>query len=132
MIGVDTNVLARLFVDDDAKQSAAARRFFLERTIDDPAFVSAVVVAEFVWLLTSRYRYPQETIHAALAALFSSANVVVEREDLLKSAVTIAGDRNADITDAIIAAVANDNACLSVVTFDREAAKRIPGMERLK
>ena len=65
MIGVDTNVLARLFLEDDPKQTASARRFFAARSPTDPAFISAVVIAEFIWLLTSRYRYSTDAAQAA-------------------------------------------------------------------
>jgi predicted nucleic-acid-binding protein len=132
MIGVDTNVIARLFLDDDPKQQESARRFFARRTATDPAFISAVVLAEFVWLLTLRYGYARDAVHTALSAIFVSANVAVEREDLVKSAVATARDRNADVADAIIGAIAAQHDCASTVTFDREAAKRVPGMELLK
>lgn len=132
MIGVDTNVLARLFLDDDAKQGALAKRFFDARTSDDPAFVSALVIAEFAWLLTSRYRYPVDAVHSALLIIFGSGNVVVEREEQLKAAILAARHTGGDVSDAIIAAVAVDAGCSSVVTFDKEAAKRLPTMMLLK
>ena len=129
MIGVDTNVLARLFLDDDARQSALAKRFFDARTTDDPAFLSAIVMAEFVWLLASRYRYPVDTIHAALSVIFGSGNVVVEREEQLKEAVSSARHTGGDISDAIIAAVAVHAGCSSVVTFDKDAARLVPNIK---
>jgi predicted nucleic-acid-binding protein len=132
MIGVDTNVLARLFLEDDPKQSAAAQRFFSGRTNSDPAFITAVVLAEFAWLLTSRYRYSLEAVHGALMIIFGSHNVVVEGEERLKIAITAARETGADIADAIIAAVAIDAGCRHVVTFDRDAAKRVSGMDLLK
>ena len=46
MISVDTNVLARLFLKDDLEQTSIAQKFFMARTVGDPAFVSAVVIAE--------------------------------------------------------------------------------------
>lgn len=132
MIGVDTNVLARLFLDDDPKQTASARKFFAARNPADPAFISALVIAEFVWLLTSRYRYPVDSAHAALAVVFGSGDVVVEREGVLKEAIAAARAANADVADALIAAIALDDGASSIVTFDRDAAKLVPGMELLK
>lgn len=131
MIGVDTNVLARLFLEDDAEQTAIAQRFFAERTSQDPAFISAVVIAEFVWLLVSRYRYPVEAVHRALSVIFASVNVVVEMEETLKEAVHLAGRTGADISDAVIAAIGAHHDCRATVTFDRNAARRLPGMDLL-
>lgn len=131
MIGVDTNVLARLFLEDDEKQTRVAQKFFAQRSAEDPAFVSVVVLVEFVWLLTSRYKYPVEAVYRVLGVIFVSANVQIEREEVVKAAVYLAERTGADISDAIIAAVAEDHDCRTTVTFDRNAAKRMPGMELL-
>ncbi len=49
MIGVDTNILVRYLVGDDAAQAAAAERFFEVRCSPErPAFVDRVVMAELV------------------------------------------------------------------------------------
>jgi predicted nucleic-acid-binding protein len=132
MIGVDTNVLARLLLQDDPKQSATAKRFFAKRTATDPAFVTAVVLAEFAWLLRSRYHYSLDAVHAAFLVIFGSHNVVVEREEQLKAALSAAREVGADVADAIIAATALSAGCEYVATFDRQAAKRVAGMEMLK
>lgn len=48
MIGVDTNVLVRYIMQDDAKQSPKATRFIEALTADAPGFVSLVSVVELV------------------------------------------------------------------------------------
>lgn len=131
MIGVDTNVLVRFFVQDDANQTDKAQKFLRQRTVTDPAFVSAVVMVELVWALQQGYAYDRHQVHAALALLANSANVSIEREGLIKAAIAKAHAANADISDSIIAALALDFGCEATVTFDRNAAKRIPGMELL-
>lgn len=131
MIGVDTNVLARLFLQDDESQTRIAQRFFAQRTVDDPAFISVVVIAEFVWLLTARYRYPVEAVHKALGVIFVSANVSIELEETVKAAVYLAEQTGADIADAIIAGLAASQGCRATATFDKTAAKRLPGMDLL-
>jgi predicted nucleic-acid-binding protein len=133
MIGVDTNVLARLFVDDDERQSRSARSFFQLRTADDPAFVSLVVVAELIWLLDRTYHYPKAAIVRALAGLLGSPDFVVERRSLVESAVAIAGSsKRAGIADAMISLLAAGVGCGATMTFDHDAAKAVPGMELLK
>lgn len=132
MIGIDTNVLVRLFVKDNPQQTAAAVRFLMARSEDDPAFVSAVVLAELVWALDRTYKYAGAAIHEALAGLFESINIVIEREALMRTAVNLALERNADISDSIIAALASDAGAPKTATFDGSAARRIPSMELLK
>lgn len=132
MIGVDTNVLVRIFAEDDPSQRKAAQRFMKLRSPDDPAFVSAVVVSEVSWVLDRSYGFPVASIRDALEWLFESTNVVVERHDLLRNAIHLAVNRNADISDSIITAIAAEAGAEKTVTFDRPAASRIPGMELLK
>jgi predicted nucleic-acid-binding protein len=132
VIGVDTNVLVRLFVTDDVRQSDAATRFFAERSPDDPAFVSSVVVAELIWLLDDTYGYSQTAIVDVLHQLLASADFVIERSALLSGALDAARRQVIDIADFLIAQIAAEMGCGITVTFDREAARRIPGMELLK
>lgn len=131
MIAVDTNVLARLLVPDAPDQTEVARRFIARHSSEDPLFVGVVVAVELAWLLGSRYQYPRSAVCSALNRLLMSANLVFEEEEAIKAAVHLAEERNADIADAIIAAFAERNGCAKTMTFDRNAAKRIPGMDLL-
>jgi predicted nucleic-acid-binding protein len=132
MIGVYTNVLIRFFVRDDPRQGSLADRFMNERTSDDPAFVSVVVVAEFVRALQQVYDYQRSQMHAALALLLASANVVLQREELVKAALRSASEASSDIADNLITALASEGGASSTVTFDRGAARPVQGMELLK
>ncbi|HEV7276441.1 MAG TPA: type II toxin-antitoxin system VapC family toxin [Devosiaceae bacterium] len=131
MIGVDTNVLVRLFVGETSRETKAALDFLAQRSGEDPAFVSVVVLVEFAWVLKRVYgRSPAEVL-AALDNLLESANVEVERAELVESALGVAQAEGADIADCIIAALATDAGATKTMTFDKPAAKRIPGMELL-
>ncbi len=132
MIGVDTNVLVRLFVVDNAAQSEVARQFFAERSAADPAFVSLVVVAEFAWLLDDAYNFSHAEIVETLKRIMASPDFVLESPEFIAGAVVLGEQRKIDISDFLIARVALEHGSRSVVTFDRDAAKRIPGMELLK
>jgi predicted nucleic-acid-binding protein len=132
VIGVDTNVLVRLFVVDDHRQHEAAKRFFSGRSASDPAFVSLVVVAELVWLLDDTYEFSLAEIVNALNGLLASQDFVVEERNFVAAATTLAGQRRIDIADFLIARIASSNGCLATYTFDQKAAQRIPGMALLK
>jgi predicted nucleic-acid-binding protein len=55
LIGVDTNVLVRYLVEDDAAQAEEAALFLRTRcSTETPAFVNRIVVAELVWVLGHR------------------------------------------------------------------------------
>ena len=50
-IGIDTNVLVRLALQDDPDQAARAQDFVLEKTTKRSLFVSSYAVLELAWLL---------------------------------------------------------------------------------
>lgn len=131
MIGVDTNVLVRLFVEDDKRQTERALRFMKKRSGEDPAFVSSVVLAELYWVLDRSYGYDDAAIFETFDWLLESSNIVVEREELMMVALAVARKNKADLSDSIIAAIAAQEGALHTVTFDLPAAQRIPGMELL-
>jgi predicted nucleic-acid-binding protein len=127
MIGVDTNVLVRFLVHDDPEQGARADRFFAERSVGDPAFVSLVVVVETTWVLARRYGFDIATIARAVSALLTTDEVVVEAPDIVRRAMRDARVDRTDFADAVIAHLGVEAGCDGTVTFDRRAAAA-PGM----
>jgi predicted nucleic-acid-binding protein len=65
VIAVDTNVIVRLIVSDDAAQVEMA----LKLAASEPFFVSLTVLSETEWVLRSRFDYDRAAIHAALTTL---------------------------------------------------------------
>ena len=131
MIGIDTNVLLRFLVDDDVAQNDRARRFMAERTEDDPVYLSAVVLAETVWVLRRRLGYSQTQITEMLRQLLVSVEVVVEYAGELEVTLLETEATISDLADCLVAWAALKAGCSKVVTFDRKAARAIPGMELL-
>jgi predicted nucleic-acid-binding protein len=131
MIGVDTNVLVRVFAREASDETTAALRFLSERNSDEPAFVSVIVLVELAWVLKRSYGASPKTIFDALDSLLESSNIAVERSAEIEEAIATAKAARADIADCIIAATARAAGAGRTVTFDRKAAKRIPGMELL-
>lgn len=129
MKAVDTNVLLRFIARDDPRQFDAAAAFLKARTTEDPAFISLIVVAELVWTLRRRYRYPREDVNAVIGALLESAEVVFEDEPYLSA--LFASQPGGDISDHLIARCAMRAGCTAVATFDLDAAKSVPSMELL-
>ncbi len=130
MIGIDTNVLVRFLVDDEPEQNRAARRFFSERTAEDPAYVSAIVIAETMWVLNKRLKYPMPVIMDVLHNLLAADGVVIEYADQL-SVLFSQADPVGDLPDYLISWSARAAGCGRTVTFDKTAARKIPGMELL-
>jgi predicted nucleic-acid-binding protein len=78
------------------------------------------------------YSFSAERIVDTVDAFLASDDFLVERRNLVESALAQARESRADIADCLIAVVAADLGADSTATFDKKAAKRIPGMELLK
>ena len=119
MIGIDTNVLVRYVVQDDARQAAAASQF-IEMTLsdDEPGWIASVVLCEFVWVLEAAYGYARNAIAATLERLFEVDRFRVEAPSLAWRALD-AYRNGADFADALIALGNEHEGCDYTATFDR-------------
>jgi predicted nucleic-acid-binding protein len=77
LIAVDTNVLLRLVVADNEQQNKRAAAFFAERSPADPAYISEMTLAEFVWVLRSSYKYDRDSLVSVLTHLLATEDAAV-------------------------------------------------------
>lgn len=131
MIGVDTNVLVRLFVPVEPQRDAALA-FFGKRSPADPAYVSLVVLAEFAWVLRRRYKYSFASIGEGIQRVLDSDDFVVEERGRVEWALAHYTRSKIDFSDLLIARSAAAAGAHRTITFDIDATKYIPGMELLK
>jgi predicted nucleic-acid-binding protein len=123
MIGIDTNVLVRYVVQDDARQTATATQF-IETTLsgDEPGWIASIVLCEFVWVLDGAYGYAASAIAATLERLFEVDRFRVETPSLAWRALD-AYRAGADFADALIAFGNEHAGCGYTATFDKGAAR---------
>jgi predicted nucleic-acid-binding protein len=125
MIGLDTNVLVRLLVEDDLAQTEQARRFIENHcTPESPGFINCVVLAELVWVLESFYRFDRAEIAAAIESILAGRDRVVEYHDDVRAALAEFGSARIDFIDAMIGRINRARGCEATATFDRKAARR--------
>jgi predicted nucleic-acid-binding protein len=122
MIGLDTNVLVRYIMQDDAKQAALASRL-VESLTDSAGFIPLVVIAELSWVLSSAYSLSREQLAEALEGVLRSKEWVVEKADIVWQAVRLFRSGSADFADCLIFRSAAAAGCEKTMTFDRDAAK---------
>ncbi|MES1199387.1 MAG: type II toxin-antitoxin system VapC family toxin [Pseudomonadota bacterium] len=119
MIGLDTNVLVRFFVQDDAHQASIANALLMKLTPEIPGFVSNVVLAELIWVLAASYGIARDRIGAIVERLVNAKELVIENAACARRALAIFQSANVDFADALIAELAHEAGCTEVVTFDR-------------
>ena len=124
MIGVDTNVVVRYLAQDDARQSAAATRFF-EKTLspDRPGFVSLVTMCEVAWVLAECYKADRGRIRTVIEGLLGSRQIQVQSAEVVWKALRAWQGSAADFSDALIGELAVSAGADKTVTFDKAAAK---------
>ena len=130
-VGIDTNILLRLIVNDDEAQRAQVLKFGSQLNKDYQGFVSLVTLLEMDWALTSQYGYSRRQSAEAIHNLARIRGIEIEKQPVAIRALIMAEERNADFADALIAELAREAGCEVTMTLDRKAASRIPGMELL-
>jgi predicted nucleic-acid-binding protein len=122
MIGLDTNVVARYIMQDDAAQSAIANRLMESFSKDNPGFIPVICIIELVWVLRSARRANPQEIARVLETLLRIDGLIVERSELVWQALRQFAKTHADFADCLIQCFAHAAACDYTATFDRKAA----------
>ena len=123
MIGLDTNVLVRYIMQDDAKQAALANKLIEGLTEASPGYISLVGIVELVWVLSTSYGLSRDQVAEALDLLMRSKELVVDRADLVLQAQRRFAKGGADFADCLIERIAHAQGCQATMTFDAGAAK---------
>jgi predicted nucleic-acid-binding protein len=114
---IDTNVLVRALVRDDAAQAARAERLLAEHEV----FVPVSVMLELEWVLRSRYGYAPRLVAQAFEKIAALGNVMLgERAAVVAAAAKMA--QGWEFADALHHALSAD--CDDFVTLDAQLVKR--------
>lgn len=123
MIGLDTNVLVRYIMQDDAKQAAKATTLIESLSAAAPGFITLVSVVELVWVLSSCYDLNRSQIAQALDVIIRSKQLVVDQAEHVVRALRAFSAGSADFADCLIERMAASAGCAQTMTFDSAAAK---------
>ena len=126
MRALDTNLLVRLLVRDDANQVNAAEGF-----VEKGAWVSHLVLAETLWVLDAVYSRSPTQIAKAIDLLLNHQNLTLQDADVVALAlVTFRSRPSLGFSDCLILEIARKAGHLPLGTFDRNLA-RLDGAHRL-
>lgn len=119
MAALDTNVVLRLIVADDARQARAAERLVSA----EACTVAASVLMECEWVLRGSYGLDAALIAASFRDLLALQNI--DALDPLLTQQALQGfEAGLEFADALHAAQRRDGE--RFVTFDRQLARRAP------
>jgi predicted nucleic-acid-binding protein len=123
MTGLDTNVLVRFFVQDDAAQFERADSLMQSLSVANAGYISLIVLAEFAWVLRTNYDVSKAQFIDYIRQLLDSPQILIENESALKQGLSRFLISNADFADCVIERVCSLAGCSQTMTFDAKAAK---------
>jgi len=119
MRALDTNVLVRLLVQDDPQQVIEARRW-----VERGAWVSTLVLAEAVWVLSAVYERDPREIASAVELLLNHESLSLQDSEAVSSALVRFRERpSVGFSDCLVLELAREAGHLPLGTFDRNLSK---------
>jgi predicted nucleic-acid-binding protein len=115
-ISVDTNVLARAVLQDDAEQARTAAKILEEASL---IAISLPCLCELAWILLRGAQFPKEKVAVAIRALLDAGNVVMNRPAVEAGLSILAA--GGDFADGVIAYEGNWLGGETFVSFDKKA-----------
>ncbi len=115
-ISVDTNVLARAVLQDDAEQARTAAKILEEASL---IAISLPCLCELAWILLRGAQFPKEKVAVAIRALLDAGNVVMNRPAVEAGLSILAA--GGDFADGVMAYEGNWLGGETFVSFDKKA-----------
>lgn len=112
------------------KRGRARQLFDAHADTYESLFVSDVVLAEFAWVLRSRYELHSAAIATALAAMLDNATLAWQSRATIVEALRLFEHAKVDFPDCLIVAVAQAHRCDVTATFD-QGMRTLPGVRIL-
>lgn len=132
MIGLDTNILLRLVLQDDPQQSKKVLDLFSRLDEIGPGYVNCISLMEFAWFLRRRVGLGRNEVMDAISDLLDSQDIELEDENIVEEVLAAMTETTTEFADVFIAFRNRRSGCRTTLTFDLKAAKTVPGMELLQ
>jgi len=123
VIALDTNVIVRFLVRDDAAQAEAVYvRLKRAESDRETLYVPLLVLLEVIWVLESAYGKTRSEILGSIDDMKRMPVFTFERDEVVQALLTDGRKSKADFADILIAHAADANGCEGGLTFDKKAA----------
>ena len=117
MIGLDTNILARYYIQDDADTEAEKQHESARKLLEsgEPLMVCKTVILEFEWVMRGYYQFTSSDVGAVFQHLLSLEQVTLEDRTSIQQAVANF-ELGFDFADALHHTSYKD--CTNIASFD--------------
>ena len=119
MIGLDTNILARYYIQDEADQEAQKQHLQAKKLIEagNPLMICKTVLLEFEWVMRGYYQFNRTEIITVFQHLCALPHVQLEDASAIQQAIHNL-QAGFDFADALHHASYKD--CQAVASFDNK------------
>ena len=129
MIGIDTNILLRLWLGDTPAQNKRIDALLAEHgSTPGSLLVTDVVLAEAVWTLRSAFDQDKAAQLLALRSLLEETAFAFEDREAVGRAVALFEQGSCGFSDCLIVAKHARQGCDFTATFDR-GMRRLPNIK---
>lgn len=131
MIGIDTNILLRLWFNDDPAQSKRIDRLLAEHGgLPGSLLVTDVVLVEAVWTLKSAFDQDKHAQLIAVRSLIEETAFAFEDREAVVAALTLFESGTCGFADCLVVAKHVRQGCDFTASFDR-GMRKLPGVKVL-
>ena len=131
MIGIDTHILLRLWLNDDPAQSKRIDALLAEHGgTPGSLLVTDVVLVEAVWTLRSAFDQDKDAQLIAVHSLLEETAFAFEDREAVADAVTLFEAGSCGFADCLVVAKHARQGCDFTATFDR-GMRKLPGVKVL-
>lgn len=131
MIGIDTNVLLRLWLNDDPAQNKRLDALLAAHGgMPGSLLVTDVVLVEAVWTLRSAFEQDKHAQLVAVRSLLEETAFAFEDREAVAAALTLFETGSCGFADCLVVATHAQQGCDFTATFDR-GMRKLPGVKVL-
>jgi predicted nucleic-acid-binding protein len=131
MIGIDTNVLLRLWLNDDPAQSKRIDALLATHGgMPGSLLVTDVVLAEAVWTLKSAFGQDKSAQLIAVRSLLEETAFAFEDREAVAAALSLFEASSSGFAGCLVVAKHARQGCDFTATFDR-GMRKLPGVKVL-
>jgi predicted nucleic-acid-binding protein len=131
MIGIDTNILLRLWLNDDPAQSKRIDQLLAAHGgLPGSLLVTDVVLVEAVWTLKSAFEQDKHAQLIAVRSLLEETAFAFEDREAVAAALTLFDAGSCGFADCLVVAKHARQGCDFTATFDR-GMRKLPGVKVL-
>lgn len=131
MIGIDTNILLRLWLNDDAAQNKRIDTLLAAHGgTTGSLLVTDLVLVEAVWTLKSAFEQDKPAQLIAVRSLLDETAFAFEDRESVAAALALFETSSSGFADCLVVAKHARQGCEFTATFDR-GLRKLPGVKLL-